>query len=131
MKILLVDDDSDDQLLFQEALYSINPDISIESAVDGEDALTILATTAQNPDVIFLDINMPRMNGRDCLKILRNEMGLWHLPVFVMSTAISREDEILFTALGAHCVVKPHEYEALVTKLEECLEVRKNQLHKL
>jgi CheY-like chemotaxis protein len=122
MRILLVDDDSDDQYFIQEALASIDPSITCKSAGDGEEALSILAKSEQLPDIIFLDINMPRMDGRECLKAIRRDPRLCQANVFVISTSVSRDDEMLLGALGAPFMVKPNDYSALANNLSQCLE---------
>lgn len=121
MRILLVDDDSDDQVLFQEVIQEINPEVTIETAGDGEDAIQKLLSGNKKPDLMLLDINMPRMNGRDCLKYIRSNGSLCDLSVVVISTSISKADESLFSMLNAPYMRKPHDYESLVQQLRSCL----------
>ena len=70
----LVDDDADDVSIFKEILREVNPSIALVSAADGQEALKFLKHQQDNyPDVIFLDLNMPRMNGKECLSELKKD----------------------------------------------------------
>ncbi len=71
--LFLVDDDRDDQDVFLDVLKDISSSINCATAVDGEEALNILKyNLPQVPDCIFLDLNMPRMNGRQFLKTIKS-----------------------------------------------------------
>ena len=113
MRILLVDDDVDDQLLFLEVISSIDPEIICETAGNGEEALDKLRAPGPAPDLIFLDINMPRMGGRDCLQQIRTNRSLKHFPVIVISTYITTQDELYFRNHNADFMVKPNVYDKL------------------
>jgi CheY-like chemotaxis protein len=121
MHILLVDDDSDDQILFCEALKMTDPSSTCEVAGDGEVALEKLATCFDLPDRVFLDINMPKMDGRACLRAIRADRRLMQLSVTVISTSISPQDKSLFATLGADHIVKPNEFGTLIALLRERL----------
>ena len=72
IKVLsLIDDDQDDREIFREALHECDPDIEFLFASDGVEALNILDSLKDMPDVIFVDNYMPRMSGVECLKALR------------------------------------------------------------
>ena len=66
--VMIVDDSESDQFLSKVIIEKLNPDIKILQAYDGQEALEILADLPKQPNVIFLDINMPRMNGHEFLK---------------------------------------------------------------
>ena len=86
--IALAEDDSDDQLLFSEALKQVCKDSSLAVVENGMMMLTLLEERRDSlPDVIILDVNMPGMSGIECLKIIRKTTGLDHLPVIIMSTS--------------------------------------------
>jgi len=109
VRFLLVDDDVDDILIFKEVLQDINPFINFSSAADGQEALSILKTQdTKLPDVIFLDLNMPRMDGMECLTALKKDKELRHIPV-IMYTTSSRSKDIEETMQkGAVCfITKP------------------------
>jgi CheY-like chemotaxis protein len=71
--LLIVDDDPDDIQLFCEAVSEINNTFHCYSAANGEDALQLLKGAIVKPDFIFLDLNMPRMGGKQCLVQLKND----------------------------------------------------------
>lgn len=85
--IFLVDDDQDDRDFFFEALGEIGRPISIQSAVNGKEALNGLMLLETKPEIILLDINMPEMNGWDCLLNLKKNETLQHIPVLMFSTS--------------------------------------------
>ncbi|PZR34328.1 MAG: response regulator [Azospira oryzae] len=92
--VLYVDDDEDDISLFRRALSRIDKSISFLSFTDGRDALTYLKQSAQLPDYLFLDINMPRMNGKQVLQSIKQDEQLAALPVIMYSTS-RREQEVM------------------------------------
>lgn len=106
--LFLVDDDTDDIALFEEVLHEASPATIFQSAKDGEDALQKLNTTTTLPDLIFLDLNMPRMGGKECLAHLKNHDSLRQIPV-IMYTTSSLSKDIEETMLsGAICfITKP------------------------
>ena len=72
IRFLLVDDDVDDTSIFKEVLEEVSPSIDFVSAGDGNEALSILKRpNSILPDVIFLDLNMPRIDGKECLSALK------------------------------------------------------------
>jgi CheY-like chemotaxis protein len=84
---LMVDDDVDDREIFLLALQTLKPTAQCVFAADGEEAISQLRNTDFKPDEIFLDINMPRMNGIRCLQEIRKMEHLKHVPVFMFSTS--------------------------------------------
>ena len=112
---LLADDDEDDQLLFKEALADIDPTITCEIARNGVEALAFLQNNlSEPPTFIFLDLNMPIMNGLKCLSEIKKSVSLKGLPVIIYSTSAHRQyiDESM--QLGAlDFFVKPSDYRGL------------------
>src|SRR5262245_21682491 len=99
---LLIDDDIDDQEIFEMALKSVNPSMVVMTAVDGVEALEKLAgPEILQPDYIFLDLNMPRMDGKDCLREIRKISRLKETPVIIYSTSGEQRDKQETKALGA------------------------------
>src|SRR6201991_4710743 len=99
--ILLVDDDLDDIDFFQEALHEIDSRIQLHSAKNGLSALEFLRKTQTiTPNLIFLDINMPEMNGWQCLKELKGSPLLKQIPVILYSTSAIKMDEQKASYLG-------------------------------
>jgi len=92
--ILLGDDDEDDIFLFKSLLADIYPQASLITSGDGEALMNLLSTfpTVPPPHLIFLDVNMPRRNGMECLIEIRSNKKFDHIPVFMFSTSMSPTD---------------------------------------
>lgn len=121
--ILLVDDDHDDQLLFKEALSEADNTIMYRSAFNGIDALEKLSSKEMGlPELIFLDVNMPKMNGIDCLKELKKSETLKNIPVMMYSTSsFSEYKKECFENGAIDYIVKPDDYKQLCLKLKNIL----------
>jgi CheY-like chemotaxis protein len=119
----IVDDDVDDQELFIEAVEEIDKNIQCISSLDCEDALHKLKTKAiPMPDIIFLDLNMPRLNGKQCLAELKKHADLRDIPVIIYSTSSERRDIEETARLGAaHFLTKPNKFEELCRALDQVI----------
>ena len=112
-EILLVDDSPSDLDLIREALAEHLSDSHIHSVPDGEEAIAFLRrsgdyTSAARPDLIILDLNLPRKDGRVVLADFKSEPSLRSIPVVVFTTSQSRQDISRSYELGANCfVAKP------------------------
>jgi CheY-like chemotaxis protein len=111
----IVDDDIDDQDLFIEAVSEVDKSIECMSASNCEEALEMLRNRRIGlPDMIFLDLNMPRLNGKQCLAELKKESHLRDIPVIIYSTSSEKRDIDETTRLGAaHFLTKPNKFEEL------------------
>lgn len=112
--ILLVEDDELDVISVQRSLKKINADYELFTAYNGVEALEMLRGKADKqpmpalPNLIMLDINMPKMNGIEFLKILRSEETLKHIKVFVMTTSGEENDRKATEKLGVSgYLIKP------------------------
>jgi CheY-like chemotaxis protein len=113
-RLILADDDADDRDLFEEALNLLNPAIKITMAKDGEELMQILTTSPVKPDAIFLDLNMPRKNGKECLAEIQANNDLKSIPVIIYSTSISRRDVDECYGKGAtDFILKPNSFDEL------------------
>jgi CheY-like chemotaxis protein len=123
LHVLLVDDDADDREIFTWTLNSIYPSAITDTAIDGEDALGKLEQWEYQPDIIFLDLNMPRMNGFDFLHHIR-QMDKWRkLPVIVYSTSSNPRDMTRSWEAGAtDYIVKGTEMATVKRDLLQVLE---------
>jgi len=122
MTILLIDDDEDDQDIFREAASTVIPDISCLVAKDGEEGLAMLHQLAVFPDYIFLDVNMPKMDGREFLKRVKIDPALKAIPVVVYTTSEHKSELGEYFALGAsNFITKPSEFNLLLTHLKSVL----------
>lgn len=109
--ILYVDDDSDDLLIFKDILLDINPSIKYLHARNGKEALALLEELVILPDYIFLDINMPVMDGQAFLSQIRADSRFQRIPVIVYTTSTRSDDKKLFNELGANdYIVKSSTY---------------------
>ncbi len=118
--VFLVDDDEDDQLFFVEAMQEIDPSIHCSIAENGRKALNRLKAIVELPDIIFLDINMPELNGFDCLKELKKCPRLHTIPVIMLSTSVSFKDISYSEELGATLFfTKPSSYTKLCELLKK------------
>jgi CheY-like chemotaxis protein len=111
MTILYVDDDEDDRDIFREAIRSIDDGIMLISAVNGLEALSLLDEAATLPDLIFLDINMPLMDGITCLKEIKLNSLTARIPVIMFTTTRDASEIAECRANGANGFVnKPASY---------------------
>jgi CheY-like chemotaxis protein len=112
LKILLADDDKDDCFFFSMALETLNIPTRLVTVVDGEKLMTYLSENSQQlPDVIFLDLNMPRKNGFECLIEIKRYPHFNQLPVIICSTSFEQEVVNTLYKNGAkHFIRKPSEF---------------------
>jgi CheY-like chemotaxis protein len=128
--ILMADDDPDDRLLVKDALAECHPQCDIDEVLvcvpDGEVLMDYLLrrgphtepNTSPRPDLILLDLNMPRKDGREALREIRAHPELRHIPVVVFTTSKADTDIALIYNLGANSfITKPVAYQALVNSL--------------
>jgi CheY-like chemotaxis protein len=114
----LIDDDTDDQEIFSLALKEVSEDYTCEVSSDGYEALHHLIHARQLPDYIFLDLNMPRMNGKECLAELKKVDRLRQIPVVIYSTSSFQHDINETRALGAAAfITKPFSVDELTRTL--------------
>ncbi len=121
MVILVVDDDAEDMELFGQAVAEIDPTITCVEAYNGLEALKILKRNHWLPDYIFLDINMPLMNGRKCLEEIKSNDSYKRIPVIIYSTTRDAEQIRACRDLGADFLTKPESFDVLVTSLRKIL----------
>lgn len=118
MVVLNVDDDQEDREFFCDALREIDPTITCLIAGSGMEALALLENRSPLPDYIFLDINMPMMDGKQCLKALKSTPNLQSIPVIMYSTSTDTREIKECYKLGAEdFLIKPHSYDKLVNDL--------------
>jgi len=111
--ILLVEDDELDVISVERSLKKLESEYILYTAYNGIEALKILRDKEQSliPDVILLDINMPRMNGIEFLKVLREDKKLKNLKVFIMTTSSEEMDRSEAEKLGiSGYIIKPLNY---------------------
>lgn len=120
---MIVDDDDDDIELFCEAVKDVDERIDCVCASNGEEALNKLNNGEILPDFIFLDLNMPRLNGKQCLKKLKNNLKLRNIPVIIYSTSKLKEDVEETKQLGAASfLTKPNKVNDLRKAISSILQ---------
>ena len=125
LTIMVVDDDPDDIDLFKDALSEVDDSCRVVVANDGKDALRQLTGSGIDPDIIFLDYNMPIMDGMRCLAALKEHPFLKNIPVVMHSTTLPVEDIATCKALGAKILIKQVVYTNMIRELNNILsEVR-------
>ncbi len=119
-RIIIADDDPDDRNLASIAFKELNMIHSVDFVTDGQELIDFLNTKVGSnhslPDVILLDLNMPRKDGRVALKEIKAHPELRHLNIVVFSTSSAKEDIDYTMSLGAkNYIIKPSGYIELVT----------------
>lgn len=125
MKILLVDDDEDDREFFADALVGVNLNTHLEQLDNGKSCLDYLIQQVENlPNLIFLDLNMPIMNGFECLAEIRKNPKLKELPIAIYSTSSSDKDIEETFLNGANIYIKkPSSFEDLKKSLTQVIKM--------
>jgi CheY-like chemotaxis protein len=118
----MVDDDIDDQELFGEAMAIVDSEASCYFASDAEEGLRMLEASPKQYQLIFLDLNMPRMNGKQMLSLLKQQPTLRDIPVVIFSTSLREKDGAETSAMGAaHFLTKPSSFTELCKALTQVL----------
>ena len=112
--IFMIDDDVEDQEMFSETLYSVDQSIKCIKSSDGRQALQTLLKESVLPDYIFLDLNMPMMNGYEFLKEIKKHEKLNQIPVIIYTTSSEskHKDEVLNLG-AASFITKPSDLSEL------------------
>ena len=125
--ILLVEDNEGDILLTKEALEDARIYINLSVVKDGKEAMDFLGKkdkyfNADLPDIILLDVNLPKKNGHEVLKYVKEDENLKHIPVIMLTTSSSQKDINLSYNNFANCyITKPveaNDFLAVVTSIE-------------
>jgi CheY-like chemotaxis protein len=118
LNILLADDDKDDRFFFGLALKGIPFPTQLTTVEDGERLMAHLKNSDSLPDVLFLDLNMPKKNGFECLSEIKLDPELSPLPVIIYSTAANDNTARVLYEAGAHYYVSKRNF----TELQEIIE---------
>jgi len=114
--ILLIEDDRVDAMTTERAMKELNVANELVHTIDGEDALDYLRDTRkENPCIILLDLNMPRMNGLEFLEIVKRDDCFKKIPVVVLTTSKEEKDRVdSFNLSVAGYMIKPVDYKQFV-----------------
>jgi CheY-like chemotaxis protein len=126
-KILLVDDDVEDRDIIKDALGDLGYDSVIHFEENGENALSFLESafvSGNLPNMVILDLNMPRMNGTQTLRRLKDDERFRNIPVIIYSTSLNSIEKDECLALGAHSyVIKPVSYRDTIATAKRFYEM--------
>ena len=125
MHILLADDDEDDRLFFKEAFEEIKIQTIVNTVIDGVELIKyLLMPNVILPHVLFLDLNMPRKSGLECLREIKSDNRLKDIAVAIYSTSASDEDIEETFVKGANVYIKkPSEFSTLKKILIEVITI--------
>ena len=120
INILLIEDDLIEVMKLKRATGSLNLNHKIIEANNGEKALELLQQKNNLPDIILLDLNMPKINGIEFLRILKADERLSYIPTIILTTSNNQRDllECFKTGIAGY-VLKPLKYEDYVSKIEK------------
>jgi CheY-like chemotaxis protein len=121
MTILLVEDDQDDIDLFKDVINEIDKSIILIYAYDGHEALAILGSDLEEPHHIFLDINMPLMNGLECLETIAKQRIATGSNITILTTTKNEVTINRVRELGAAYMPKPDTFQALLESIRKRL----------
>jgi len=123
--ILLADDDEDDRTFFKEAFEEIKIETKVTLVNDGVELMNHLKRNGhKKPHILFLDLNMPRKNGMECLLEIRNSRNLKDIPIAIYSTSSAEEDIEETFVKGANVYIrKPNDFTELKKILEEVISI--------
>lgn len=105
--ILIIDDDPDDVEVMKEVFNGHNTDFSFVHAVNGNEGLHFLNSAFHLPSLIILDMNMPVLDGKETLKLLKKETKFHSIPVVMFTTSSNEQDRDYCNGFGVALVTKP------------------------
>lgn len=119
--VMLADDDKDDREFFEEVVTEINSTIHVHGVKDGLELMEALNEKNKVlPDILFLDLNMPGKNGKECLKEIKNCSRLKDMPVVIYSTSSLGKDIRDTHSLGANLYIsKPNNFNSAITMIKK------------
>jgi CheY-like chemotaxis protein len=117
---LLADDDPDDRMLFEDAVAGIPVEVTVSTVKDGEELMLVLNTSIILPDVLFLDLNMPRKNGFECLQEIRANRNMNDIFISIYSTTANEKEINETFKNGANMFInKPNTFTELKAMLNK------------
>lgn len=123
LNILLIEDDEIEVMKFNRVLSALKLSHKIVEANNGEEAIEILKVKEVVPDIIVLDLNMPKINGIEFLRILKADDYLKYIPAIILTTSSNRKDILECYRIGiAGYVIKPLKYPDYVDRITKLIE---------
>ena len=122
LNILLADDDADDRYFFEKALKELSIEAIFKTVSDGERLMDhLMKNTDDLPDVLFLDLNMPRKNGSECLAEIKHSEKLKQIPVILCSTSLGNDFANSLYQTGAHYYLHKCDFSDLKKSIQKIL----------
>ncbi|MBO9151309.1 response regulator [Chitinophaga sp. GCM10012297] len=122
LHIILADDDHDDCFLFDDALKELGIGFELMLVHDGDHLMSHLSGSPQLPDILFLDLNMPRKTGFECLSEIKTSDKLKDVPVVIYSTSMDADAANLLYHKGASLFIrKPNQFSQIKDVLRQSL----------
>lgn len=123
IRVLLAEDDDDHVLLLQRALRNYPREVQILVARDGQEAVELLRAQSSRPDLILLDINMPKLTGLEVLRTVKGDQNLASIPAVMLTTSAREEDRTASLNGGADdYIIKPVNFRKFSESLFQLLD---------
>lgn len=123
LNILLIEDDTIEVMKFNRVLKSLELNHRVTEANNGEEALKILKEKEVIPDIIIMDLNMPKLNGLEFLAILKKDAILKYIPAIILTTSNNHKDILEAYKIGvAGYILKPLKYDEYVIRIKRTIE---------
>jgi CheY-like chemotaxis protein len=122
--ILCVDDDEDDLFFIREVIHTEGHSFKIEEARNGLEAMNFLETSIEQdalPCLVIMDINMPKMDGKQAIKKIKEHPELASVPIVVFTTSANVADKKYFESQGIHFITKPYDYKVFTRQIVDLL----------
>jgi CheY-like chemotaxis protein len=122
LKVLLIEDNLIEIMKMKRTISLLELGHTMHEAKNGEEALTILEDKSKFPDIILLDLNMPKMSGIEFLTIIKDSEEFRHIPIIILTTSDNQKDLLECYRIGiSGYILKPLKYDDYVKKIEAVL----------
>jgi DNA-binding NtrC family response regulator len=121
LQLLLADDDEDERLFFAKALQTLSIPTRLVTIEDGEKLINHLTISKKVPDIMFLDINMPRKNGSECLAEIKSNKNIKEFPIVIYSTCLNDSMADYLYKKGAYHYLRKGDFSDLIKHLQTIL----------
>ena len=123
LNILLIEDDAIEVMKMHRVLGGLKMKHTVIEANNGEEAIILLKNKESIPDVIFLDLNMPKLNGIEFLEILKKDDFLKYIPAIILTTSNNHKDILACYKIGvAGYIIKPLKYDDYVDRITKMVD---------
>lgn len=128
LHLLLADDDTDDCDFFNDAVDEISDNIKLSIVDDGVQLMGFLKDTSHTPDLIFLDLNMPKKSGMECISEIKSMDRLSQSSIIIYSTSLDQSVVSYLRAMGAdHYIQKPAEFKSITSVISKAIALHQDK----